>query len=147
MEFNDKIHYTYTPFHIYFNMVKYHSKPNKYIMSLYNKTNLIIRGEYILLGSYSTVKNFWIWSDQSFTLDKSMVKDVKNIRTNLLNENSNNEISSFIKKNYTIITLSEIKCNCNILDKLLKSNIVLYNTSDEIIDVILITKILQNNIN
>ena len=143
MDFNNKLINKYKQIDTYFNIIDIYRKNKKYIISMYNDNDLLLRGEYIIIGSYSKIKNFWIWADQSFTLDKSMVYLVSDIRKKLLKEKIS---STFVKNNYTVITTSEIKNNCKILDSKLKGNLY-FNESDDIIDLILITKIMQNNIN
>ena len=143
MEFNNMLINKYKSVNVYFNIIYIYRKNKKYIISLYNNDNkLLLRGEYILLGSYKRAKNFWIWGDQSFTLDKSMVYDISNMRKNLLNRKIDND---FIKNNYTVITTNDFNNNCKILDTLLKGDIYIDNIND-ITNVILITKTLQNNI-
>lgn len=146
MEFNDKIQNKYKSIQAYFNIIEIYRKDKKYLISLYDNDECILRSEYILLGTYSKLKNFWIWGDESFTLDKIMVKSIKDFRTTLLEKNINNEIKNFIKKNYTVITTREINNIFKVIDTMLKSNIIFQNTNNDIMDIILITKILQNNI-
>jgi len=148
MDFNNNIHNKYKSFQIYFDIVNIYRKDKRFILSIYDNAGkkLILRSEYILLGSFSKIKNFWIWSDQSFTLDKTMVNKGKNIRNNLLNKNINEEVKNFIRKNYTIISTIEILNNFKLIDTILKNNILFYDINNDISDVILITKILHNNI-
>lgn len=148
MEFNDKLHNKYDSFQIYFDIINIYRKDKKFLLSIYDNTGkiLILRSEYIFLGTYSKLKNFWMWSDQSFTLDKSMVNKVNSIRKTLLNKNISDEIKEFIKKNYTIMSTIEYLNYCKSLDSLLKNNILIYNNTDSISDIILITKIINNNI-
>lgn len=146
MNFNDTIKNKYNFFKNYFDIIDINGKNKKYIISLYNGDNLFLRSEYIYIGTYSRSKNFWIWSDQSFTLDKSMKHEISNIRKKLLQDKLEHNVNSFIEKNYTIITSIELYDICKIFDNVLNGNILYINEPGDIIDIILITKILHNNI-
>ena len=147
MKLNKIIKTNYKYYTGYVNIVPSNTR-NVYIYSLYNHRKCILHAEYVLLGSFSRSKNIWIWQDQSDTLDKQMVNDISKIRSELLNKKKiNNDQKDFVKKNYTIITLSELYDNCKFIDNVINGDIFIVDIeTDDIIDVILFTKILHNNI-
>lgn len=144
MEFYKSLLNRYDKMSVYFDTI---DKDNAiFLISIYDNNNLILRAEYIYIGTFSSSDNLWIWGDQSFTLDKSMISKISKIRKHLLGKKINDDIKTFIKKNYTIITQSEMTDICNTFDKILDGNII-YNYSGELCDVLLINKIIHNNIN
>jgi hypothetical protein len=97
----------------------------KFITTLYGNNGILMRAEYIVIGTYSKEKNVWIWSDQSLVLHKKMVKNVidlkctimKNI-TNISNNNLNS-FQQFIENAYSIIPISVLFDNLCILETFL----------------------------
>ena len=74
-----------------------------------------------------------------------MVQDITNIRKNILDKNIETNIRNFVKTNYMVITSSEIDEYFRIIDKLLNGDI-LFIDADDMINVVILTKMMQNNI-
>lgn len=148
MKLNNIINKYYKNYEAYVNTVQLNTYTT-YIYSIYNYTRCILRSEYIILGSLSRSKNIWMWYDQSPILDKLIVNNISEIRRTLLTDTKklNNKDKEFIKNDHCVITISELYDIFNIIDMRVEGDIFIQNkdTQDRIC-VILLTKILQNNI-
>src|SRR5271156_3310286 len=98
----------------------YMTKGAKKFLGMLSKDSLtLLAAEYIMLGTYTKEKNVWVWADMSVTMDKSMCREIKSIRSKLLEKvekNSSNlnesdeitSIKSFIEKNYTVLPTKKL---------------------------------------
>jgi hypothetical protein len=73
----------------------------KFILSIYDSDIVLYRTEYIILGTYSTEKNLWIWSNMSTTIDKKMAEYVTHFKDTIIStineeKTQNNEKYTFM---------------------------------------------------
>lgn len=119
----------------------------KYIMSVstkgdeINKSILIMKFEYVIIGTYH--ENVWIWSTESSTLNKNMLKQCSQIKTIL-----NKSLHDFVNTPCTILTSDEFKNTITNIGNTLynHNNSLIYCKGNVYVDVIIITKILLNRI-
>jgi hypothetical protein len=122
----------------------------KFITTLYDANGIIMRGEFIIIGSYSKEKNVWIWSDQSPVLHKKMVKAVIDLRATIINNMSNVSkhdliiFKQFIETPYSIMPISTLFDNLCMLETFVGQKIIT-DISYDIMDVYIITNILLDN--
>lgn len=137
-----------------YQLVCYNTKikdQNKFVASLYHKDELMLRFEYIIIGSYHKSKNVWIWSDQSLTLNKTIIEQVKDIRLKFYDINgTSEEIKIFCKNNYSVIpSISFCKIIAMIALDIFNTNsqrIITLTRSDEMIDVYIVKRIMFEKI-
>jgi len=123
----------------------------KFVASLYHKDDLMLRFEYIIMGSYHKSKNVWGWSDQSLTLNKTIIEQVKDLRLKLYdNTNIDNVIKNFCKNNQLVIPT---KSFCEIIStialdifKTHSYKFITLTRSDEMIDVYVVKRIIFEKI-
>lgn len=131
----------------------------KFIASIYRKNELVLRFDYIVIGSYHKTKNVWIWADQSLTLPKSIIKQIKNIRNDLHtdfhdfdNDSFYNILHQFIDHDYFVLTTSDLKqCIFHIGTKLYndteqKYKIITFSRTNDIIDFFISKRILFSSL-
>jgi hypothetical protein len=95
------------------------NKQTKIIGSIYNNNNtLVLKINYIILGSYDTHKNIWIWGSNTTVLNKEFITENKQIRNYLHDIVHNKE---FIKTNISVITYSSF------VELLQLLSLILYN--------------------
>ena len=116
----------------------------KYIISLYKEEDILIRGEFMILGSYSSQKNIWIWGDQSMVLDKTMIENIKNIRLKILSDNLPKNTRVFVDNNYDVMPTSVLMDHLEVISRLIKGSIVVTQSQD-IRDIVLIKNIIHDN--
>ena len=116
------------------------NESSKFILSAYQNSLLVLRFEYLILGSYNKSRNVWIWADLSFTLNKSIVSHVKNIRINLQNNIELTSERTFIEHDYSVLPTTILMGyivhigNKLFTDSESKYQIVTFSHSDDIID-------------
>jgi hypothetical protein len=146
---NNTLKSTTNKYELLFNSVKINNK-TKFIASVYRLENLILRFEYIIMGSYHKTKNVWIWADMSDTLDKNLKTYIRHQRDNLRN-NLNNDPKLLYEKHfidndyYVLPTTKLINCIFHIGVKLFtdkKNQIVTFSRNDDIIDFYISNQIL-----
>lgn len=115
---------------------------SRYIASIYCDEKLLLKGDYIYIGSFSKSKNVWIWADKSMVLDKNMVNIIKKKREKLLKYE---EYKDFVTKDYDILPIDVILKNLENINLLLKENIIISH-NDDICFVISIHNIIFNDL-
>ena len=123
---------------------------SKFVASLYHKDDLLLRFEYIILGSYHKNKNVWIWADQSLTLNKTIIEQVKDIRLSSYDVSMSEDIINFYKNNYSVVPTNLF---CNIISTIavqqFKHNtqhIITLMRGDEMIDIFIVKRIIFEKI-
>lgn len=136
-------------YNLIFNVVNVNEIP-KFIISVYKNGSLTLRFEYLILGTYHKIKNVWIWADQSLTLDKSMVQNIKDMRNNFRNDTNLSREKHFIDHDYYVLpTTKLINYMYQIGKKLFTDNtyqIVTFLRNDGIVDFYISKRILFENI-
>ena len=92
---------------------------NHYLFHIIANGRAIMSGTAIPLGTYDSERNTMIWSDSSHTLDKTIVKEVRDIRK---------EISEEVKESsldFLVMTRDEIDSMLGKISNLLKKEIIL----------------------
>ncbi|AYV77419.1 MAG: hypothetical protein Dasosvirus2_15 [Dasosvirus sp.] len=118
---------TYRKYNILFDQISANDQ-SKYILTIVTDNNILIRSEYILIGSYIPSKNIWSWADNSLTLCHSMLEKTTLLRQSLLDKN-NNDIKQFVKTDLSVYSTDTLKDYLNIIEKISDMNIV--NTSND----------------
>jgi hypothetical protein len=130
-------------------------KQIKFVLSLYHKHELLLRFEYIILGSYHKNKNVWIWADQSLTLNKTIVNQVKDFRSTFyetFNNFENHDMKNFFDNKYIVLptnTFREIISKIAIdLFKKNKQYIIILDSNDynDKIDILVVKRIIFEKI-
>jgi hypothetical protein len=134
----------------------YVTKGVKKFLGMLSKDGItLLAAEYIMLGTYTREKNVWVWADMSVTMDKSMSKEIKSLRSKLLEtiKNDTNEtdeikgVKSFIENNYTVLPTQKV---VSILGNIMKvltditKSIILTNGFRDIVDVLLIKRVIHD---
>ncbi len=115
-----------------------------WIITIYYKKSVILKAEYIIIGSYSKQKNIYIWGDQSNVLDKSMVELISEMRKKLLRENINDTFRKFLENDYTVISTLSLLNEFNVIASFTNEQIIM-TTGNDIINIISVKKILFTN--
>lgn len=162
-ELNNTLQTNTNMYNLLSTMVEVKDNP-KFIASIYRKNELVLRFEYIVIGSYHKIKNVWIWADQSLTLAKSIIKHIKNIRNDLHNSlrKSRNDVLSdssfykilhqFIDHDYFVLTTSDLQqCIFHIglnlyNDTAHKYQIITFLRNNDIIDFFISKRILFSSL-
>ena len=135
----------------------------KFIGSIIDNDILLLRIEYIILGSFSKTKNVWIWADQSQSINKKTKNIISDLRTeiiqiiNSIEYKTSNLDSDLIKKlqnfcveHYLVMSISELSSYLYYISIIIstknKESIFLTTTRGNIIDVLIVQQILFNNI-
>jgi len=117
---------------------------------------LILRIEYVILGSYTKEKNVWIWADQSQSINKKNKTMINNLRSSViesLDEGSEiwtEKLKGFCTHDYLVISTIELCKQLNHLSIYVseknKGYVFLTLERGNIIDILIVKKILFNNI-
>lgn len=110
---------------------------NHYMFRIIDNNKILMTGTAIPLGTYDVQRNAMIWGDCSNTLDKTIVKEIRKIRTTLSNEIEQTSLD------FSVITRVELDEMLLKMSKLLNSEILLDNY-DVFYHVYLIKKILTD---
>lgn len=83
---------------------------NKFIGSIYNTndTKLVLRFEYIIIGTYDKGKNLWIWASESVTLDRSLIAQNNALKEFLRSDKNCKHLKKIIDASYTVIPTQDI---------------------------------------
>lgn len=137
------------PYKNAYQLVCYSSKIKdqiKFVASLYHNDQLLLRFEYIILGSYNKNKNVWMWADKSLTLNKSIIEQVKDIRLSSYDDTHSDDIKNFYKNNYSVIPTNLF---CDIISamalnyfKKKMQRIITLIRGDELIDIFIVKRIM-----
>ena len=128
----------------------------KYIGSIYDNDNIILRVDYLVFGSFSKEKNVWIWSNISQIIDNYTKEYITKIRSYIFNnikkpydEDIITNIKKFSSDDYSIITTSKLCENLgyisDIISNITNNNIFLTIERNNNIDILFINKIIFNN--
>lgn len=107
LELNEKLK-KYESLNVISNIAIVNNK-RKFILSIYNLDNVLYRTEYIILGTYSTERNLWVWSNMSTTIDKKMAEYVTNFKDTIISNNTEqkinkkNDFMNFMKSMFIVI--------------------------------------------
>jgi hypothetical protein len=117
---------------------------------------LILRIEYMVFGSYTKEKNVWIWADQSQSINKKNKTMINNLRSSVIesldqgSEIWTEKLKSFCTHDYMVIPTIELCKQLNHLSIFVseknKGYIFLTLERGNIIDILIVKKILFNNI-
>lgn len=172
IELNNKLLKLYKSYVLYSQDVVIRDE-KKFIGSVYgvhdDKESVVLRVDYIVLGSYSKEKNVWIWADQSQSINKNTKILVSNLRSSIVesddnsnmwfitrsgNQNDDDQITKRIKVfcslDYAVISTAELCTYLNylslIISEKIKGSVFLTTERGNNIDVLIVKKILFNNI-
>ena len=143
MELHREIISKYKTYQILYNEIELKDK-KKFIFTVVKNNNALLRGEFTVLGSYSLKRNVWIWANSSKTLDKSMVNDVLKLRDNIATSNVSSKLKKFINSNYSVVPQLSLDSFFEDIASQLNKNI-LFKTEQDMYTIILINKIIYNN--
>jgi hypothetical protein len=130
----------------------------KYIGSLYDDDDIILRVDYLIFGSFSKDKNVWIWSNMSEITDNYTKEYISNIRSYILNNITKKydkdtiiKLKKFSSNDYSVITTIKL-CEylgyiSEIISNITNNNIFLTIERNNNIDILFINKIIFNNFN
>lgn len=145
MKLNTLLMNKYKPYKLTSDMISIQDN-NKFIGTIYHNNKLLLKFEYTILGSFSKEKNLWVWCDQSLVLDKKMIKKTSDLRIKF--SNGNNRITDifrdFINQNYSVLPISSLYDNLCLIEEI-TNNYIISTLNTNIITLILINKILLNN--
>ena len=173
--FNNTLIKMYKSYNMYSHEVVVHDK-KIFIGSIYNEDIVVLRVEYIVFGSYSKEKNVWIWADQSQSINKNAKILISRLRSSISksidNQNVNhsdnqndkqfdlgiksdknliNKLKNFCSINYIVLATTELCKYLNyisiIVSEQIKDSIILTSERGNNIDILIVKKILFNNIN
>ena len=162
--FNNTLIKMYKSYNMYSHEVVVHDK-KIFIGSIYNEDIVVLRVEYIVFGSYSKEKNVWIWADQSQSINKnakilisrlrsSISKSIDNQNVNHSDNQNDKHIDEkpiSIPLNYIVLATTELCKYLNyisiIVSEQIKDSIILTSERGNNIDILIVKKILFNNIN
>lgn len=154
VELNNTLIKRYKSYNIYSQDVTVRGE-KKFIGALYHDEEPVLRIEYIVLGSFSKEKNVWIWADQSQSVNKNTKIEISALRLRgLEKENdvkSSESIKDFLSQNYTVLSTKELS------EKLYwfagymatqknNTSVILTSNRGKNIDVMIVKKVLFNNI-
>lgn len=119
-------------------------KKYKFIANIYHDNKIILKLDYIVLGSYSKEKNFWIWYDQSLVIHKYMINKIRSFRSKILKDNITEKIKNFIDTNYSVLPSDELYDNLSQIEESRGNHVITLKKPDDenIIIVLMIKKIL-----
>jgi hypothetical protein len=144
MELHDKLYKLYGGYEIYNDYLE----NNKPIIIIQSNDVLVLKGTYVLLGSYSRTKNIWRWADGSIYTDKIITNRTTELRKDI---KKYNELQKFASEDQSISTSDEIYNNINMIGTILNC-FILTNHSDKsemtnhpIVHFFMLDKILINN--
>jgi len=128
---------------------------DRFIGTIYYNNQILLRFEYVLIGSYSKKNNMFIWAESFPIIHKSMTIQSNNVRTELtkidFDEKDENKISDFLTKSYSVIPtitmydfLARIEKGLNNKDK----NIITFRSSEnkDIIHICMTVRIIINSL-
>jgi hypothetical protein len=123
----------------------------KFIISVVSQNNaIIIRGEYTILGTYHTVYNYWSWGNANLLIDRTMSKQIKDVRDLILNKISKNkldeEFKKFVTDNTMILPTTRIYQNITYIDKLMNDHNIVIKNNGDIVTFILINNVFLDNL-
>lgn len=156
LELNNKIQKHYQPVTMYSRDVVIKGE-KRFITSIYRNDNMILRGIYVILGSFSKEKNVWIWGNRSMIMNKSMKNEISHLRSVLSDIVDDVKIKKFIDTDLTVIPTNELCDNLSYLSFILATNqsdglkqeTKQYNLFTisffDIMDVLIIKKVLADN--
>lgn len=111
---------------------------NHYLFHLISNNDILITGTGIPIATYDLQKNVLIWSDSSQTLDKAVVKEVRNIRKKLVPKINN------AAHDFTVITHSDLNGLLFDISEVLKHEILIDETAENM-HIYLVKKILTDD--
>jgi uncharacterized protein YaiI (UPF0178 family) len=116
---------------------------NHYIFNLISKNKTLMSGTSIPLASYDLQKNVIVWADVSNTLDKSIVANVRDIRSKL-SQSNDNKIVDTTSKDLVVITQDEMM---ELLSKVSRTinHEILIDRSPNTLHIYVVKKILSDN--
>jgi hypothetical protein len=126
-------------------------------LSIIHNSNILIRGKYLILGSYSLTKNIWIWADSSPTLDKNSIENIREFKNNIILKNINKNLRNFIEskpsllKSHEMISILPRSQMFDMIDEIgrvadVGNNIISYKLSNNKIVFIIVEKIIFENL-
>lgn len=125
-----------------------------YIMSIFNNDidwELIFKFSFTVMGTYSSDKNIWVWSDQSHFLDTVMKAKISKMRKTLTNNTlSNNKttqeiIQYFVKDNYSVIPFETFNKIITTILKAMDINIYIHHQHNKT-NYLIIDRIIHDSI-
>lgn len=91
------------------------NKQNILVGSLYHNNVLILKMDYVILGTYKIEQNTWIWATKSITLNKTNIMYNIQYREYCYSNNNCKEITNFIKNEFSVLSLTEFNNNICLL--------------------------------
>src|SRR5579872_20044 len=121
LELNNKLISIYKSYAIYSQDVRVRNE-KKFIGSIYHEDELLLRFEYIVLGSYSKDMNVWIWADQSMSFNRNTKKEVGNYRTVLSQNITDENLKKFVNTNYSVLASLDLCKNLYYVSLMISEN-------------------------
>ena len=119
-------------------------KKHRYLFNIISNSKIIMGGIHIILGTYDFDKNIFIWADNSNILDRIVIKEIRNIRSKLLESYISDEYIKYINKDIIVITSGDMmNMLSSISDVLQKDIIINFDKKNQHIHII--QKILTDN--
>jgi hypothetical protein len=119
-------------------------KKYNYLFNVIVDSKIIIGGTHIILATYDTEKNIFMWADNSNVLDRVIVEEIRNIRYKLLESVKSNNNLKHAKKNILIMTTDEVMKLLSNISDVLQIDIII-NIKNHIHHIHIIRKILSDN--
>ena len=145
MKLNKKLLTDYKPYHMISDVIQIRNK-NKFVANIVHDDKIILKVKYVLLGSYSKNKNFWIWLDQSFVIHKEMIKMIGKLRAKIKTKNITDNTRKFVSDNYCILPSIDLYNHLSIIEETINNDVITvqdYSGGDNII-VFVVKRILFN---
>lgn len=119
-------------------------KKYNYLFNVIADSKIIIGGTHIVIGTYNTEKNIFIWADNSNVLDREIVKEIRDIRYELIESSKSDNNLKHAKEDIFIISTDEMMKMLNSISEVSQIDIII-NIKNHIQHIHIIRKILVDN--
>lgn len=119
----------------------------KFIFSVGADNNIIIRGTYVVIGSYSMIHNVWIWANMSLSLDKRMIDKIIDIKEHILSNATKNATKTinFMNANHIVLPQLELHEHINYIGNIINKDILIDNANPDIARFIVVDDIFYDD--
>lgn len=148
MELHKKLIEKYKQYDMIFDDMNY--------LSILHDNNVLIRAKYLILGSYSSNKNIWLWADSSPTLDKTIIKNIQDFKNDISLKNIDKNLRNFVESRPQILESDNIMVNIlpthtlldmiDMIGHIQNVNIINYSLSNNKTAFVVIEKIVFENL-
>lgn len=111
------------------------------------KDKIILSGTHLVIGSFDTEKNIFIWADNSNTLDKIMVDKIHSVRIELSDskDKSHEELRQVTSKDQMVMTSNKFNQILTTISQILGKQVLINNTDYRILHVHVVDRIFYDN--